>query len=271
MTRHFHVIGMKHSGSTLCFRLIQYLCRANGYVVPSLDNDTSESDSDSDSVCGTPVAHVGKSHQAPVTSSLSAIRIQYILTVRDVRDAAISNFFRFQFSKDHHLAKDIVNLYGTRPFEKSMMENIRLYQCGLLYMPVIFCYEEYQHDALRSLRLLQQLLFHHPLHDDELCIVLDNVNLLNTPPLVKNLRVFYEEQNKGKQVPLLMDDHNTSNGAVKKYETFMSCRQHALILENRIIKCWLKENGYPIDFIAERTHDSVASHSRFTKRSCTLL
>lgn len=252
----FHVIGMKHSGSTLCFRLIQSLCRSNGYSIPSSDDLPLSGDSPPNDL---PVARVNKSHNAGTAASCGTGRkVQYILTVRDVRDAAISNFFRFHLSKDHPHAADIVNLYGTRPLERSMVENIRLYQRGLLHTPVIFCYEEYQRDPLRTLHGLQRFLFHRPQSDEELSRVIQSVQLSNAPPLVKNLRVYYEEKNQGHHVPLLMHDHNTSHGAVKKYESFLSPRQHALVLENEMIKCWLKINGYPIALRSGGAHDEIA-------------
>jgi homoaconitase/3-isopropylmalate dehydratase large subunit len=121
----------------------------------------------------------------------------------------------------------------------------------------LFCYEEYQANPVRYIFFVQAMLFKTSLEIEQAETILGKlVKDYTSPDLIKNLKVYYEEKKKKSHAELLMKDHNTSNGKIRKYETFFSDQQNRFILKNRIIKSWLIENDYPIP-----TYDSGGNGS----------
>ena len=171
-----------------------------------------------------------------------------ILTIRDIRDTSISHFFRFFLDKEHEDANEAALLYGLNPFLKGMHENINIYMKLLPFADLIFHYEEYKMDPHRYIAILSQCVFpsHPPLPAEKIQDIIDVVEAIpKNEKLLENL-VDYHRQWKilKDQPPLLLRDHNTSNGKSKKYSTFFSQRQNEIIIENPKIKCWLQANGY---------------------------
>lgn len=219
--RFLKIIGMKHSGSTMCMNIFKYLYTELGY-----DADNG----------------IGKDHSP---SFMDPYDTRYIMTVRDIRDAAISNFFRFYFPKDHDDAPRVVDIYGVGPFMRSMIGNIELYECGLNRLPIVFSYEEFKMDPVRCLRFVFFNVLGSVIEETIIHLVLKKVERdFEKPDLCKNLKIYHTMKNQYGKAELLMRDHNTSDGKMKKYKTFFSKTQHQYILQNRIIKSWLQENGY---------------------------
>lgn len=224
---------MKHSGSTMIFNVLRIAYKKLGKLINENCNDLNFSD-----------VIINKSH----TVSPIFINENYklITTIRDVRDTSISGFYRFIFQQSINKKENIENeilKYGMTTFIDSMHENICLYYDSLNYSPIEFMYENYKNNPIESIqKLFESINIYNDIDFVKSCIdevnkIKDDENLLNNLTEWKN----DYEKNFDK---LLTKDHNTSNGSIKKYETFFNEKQNNLILEDPFIKNFLESKNF---------------------------
>jgi len=216
VVQHIKIVGMKHSGSTMCMHLIQILVRHFNEKIT-----------------------VHKQHEHKFESDPRPCH--YILTVRDVRDTAMSNFFRFHMKKNDPMSADAVHLYGVLPFAHAMMENIRLFYQNMKCLPIIFCYEDFKTDPHRVIHfLIRELFGHEKIEGHVIDDFLKQLEDMRTKEnLADNLKVYHQ-----KKQPLLTKDHNTGDGVIGKYKNFFSASQMEIIfLYFPLIKNWFRDHG----------------------------
>lgn len=227
------IVGMKHSGSTMIFNILRIAYKKLGKLINENCNDLNFSN-----------VIINKSH----TVSEKFIKENYklITTIRDVRDTSISGFYRFIFQQSINKKENIENeilKYGMTTFIDSMHENICLYYDSLNYSPIEFIYENYKNDPIESIqRLFESINIYNDIDFVKSCI--DEVNKIKDDEnLLNNLTEWKNDYEKSLD-KLLTKDHNTSNGSIKKYESFFNEKQNNLILEDPFIKNFLESKNF---------------------------
>jgi len=226
------IAGMKQSGSTLTFNLIQQLYKNIGLKVDSCwIHDYYKNDFNHE--CDILVI---KAHEFDNRMITKIHKI--ILPIRDVRDAAISAFVRFMEKKPLDMNYCI----------KKMEENINIFNMWTTHLHnnniqfFEFIYETYKmnpHEYIKSLlnyleiQIASNLIIQVIEYVDQLHISKDIV--IKDDFTYKNLQ--YKKT-------LITQNHNTSGGKSKKYESFFNKEQNAMILKNNKIHNFLKIYGY---------------------------
>ena len=231
MQKKLAVIGMKHSGSTLLHELMKRIVKLYPGFLPN----------------------VHKYHIPPLYDP----DITYIMTIRDVRDTCISNFFRFYMEKEHveddgHVAE----IYGMSLFMNNMLENISIHNYDVQLCSHIWVYEVYKSNPLRTMENLCLQVFGYVENDIETCIR-EAEEIKDTSELAENLKDYHDKKKKDRTCSLLLRDHDTSGGKFRKYEFFFTEYQKKYILQNDIIQEWLHDYGYlekTFNILEQRAH-----------------
>lgn len=237
------IIGQKHCGSTMVFNLVRAIYRKIGKKV----NETSFTDHDDIDVFVTKYHDKKEEEYDDGTNNRKKIKItKYISTCRDIRDSAISSFFRFYYNQSVNQKRDIrteVLKCGLNYFLNSMLENILLYEKSLKNDPYIFVYEHYKASPLAEVKKLLSFLQIHMNDDDIIEIICSNESYFSKEGLMKDLKD-YSIQKEQSLDKLLTKDHNTSDGKIQKWKTFFDDEQLSIIMEEPLIVNYLKEFKY---------------------------
>ena len=242
------VVGMKHVGSTMVFNMIRIAYK----LLEKKINDGNFTEKQEFDI------YVTKSHgidsfnhhilcEDEECNNISAHVKKFVTVIRDIRDSAISGFLRFHFNqsvnKKENLEKEIVK-YGLNVFINSMHENILLYEKSLVKDPYVFQYEKYKENKIEEAIKLFEFL--EIKSDKE--FVAKVVDITENLPQDENLPIDLKDytMNDKKLDYLLTNDHNTSNGRSQKWKTFFTKEQLNIIMEEPLIRNYLREMNYEI-------------------------
>ena len=242
------VVGMKHVGSTMVFNMIRIAYK----LLEKKINDGNFTEKQEFDI------YVTKSHgidsfnhhilcEDEECNNISAHVKKFVTVIRDIRDSAISGFLRFHFNqsvnKKENLEKEIVK-YGLNVFINSMHENILLYEKSLVKDPYIFQYEKYKENKIEEAIKLFEFL---EIKSDK-NFVAKVVDITENLPQDENLPIDLKDytMNDKKLDYLLTNDHNTSNGRSQKWKTFFTKEQLNIIMEEPLIRNYLREMNYEI-------------------------
>lgn len=203
------IAGMKQSGSTLTFNLIQQLYKSIGLNVDSCwiaDYHKNDFNKTCDIL-------VIKAHDFDkvIISKITKI----ILPIRDVRDAAISAFNRFMKNKPLNMdfclkrMEENINIYNMW-ITKLQANNIKYFE---------FIYEPYKTNSIEYIKSLA-IYLEIQINQNDITKIIEYLNELHTSKdiVVKDDFTYKNLQYKK---TLLTQNHNTSGGKSKKYETFL--------------------------------------------------
>jgi hypothetical protein len=247
------VLGMKHCGSTMIYSVLidyftslGYVCVNSCQVIQDPDSVFVHSLQDASYVC------IVKRHD--FDQSLVPKLAVCILPVRDVRDISISGFHRFCLGNKYldHVREPLVReqhdnvlLFGLYYFIQSMNDNIHMFLQwnSACPSPIFIKYEDLMMNKLHRFEniICKTTGIVCDVHILERCIR-DQENMYTTKKNIpKNLCEFSKSPDCQH---LLLQDHDTSGGQTKKYETYFNQYEQEIIMRDPRILSFLDIFNY---------------------------
>ena len=226
------VAGMEQAGSTLVFNLVQNLYRSYNYNVDSCWI-TDFHKKDYNDKCDFLVI---KTHGLDRAAIMNAYKI--ILPIRDVRDAAISAFNRGMIGKERSIDLIIKRMERNITTLNNWTNSIKQRKISAFE----FMYERYKKNEIAYTEIMLNYL-EIKLDRDKVKEAIENINKLHlSKDIVKKDDFSYKNVQYKKT--LITQNHNTSGGQSKKYETFFSKEENEQIINREKINKFLKMYGY---------------------------
>ena len=227
------VAGMEQAGSTLVFNLVQKLYRSYGNYNVDSCWITDFHKKDYNDKCDFLVI---KTHGLDRTAITNAYKI--ILPIRDVRDAAISAYNRGMISKERDIDLIINRMEKNINTLNNWIKSIKQRKLAAFE----FMYERYKKNEAGYTEILLNYL-EIKLDKEKIKESIEEINKLYlSKDIVKKDDFSYKNIQYKKT--LITQNHNTSGGQSKKYETFFSKEENDKIINREKINIFLKMYGY---------------------------